>query len=391
MACRIVFEVGLHGLNESPSATIHADTIHAGESVVSEADLLHSLLCCCIGYEGIWCLYLGRPTSISRSVMDVAASRCRHRNSLESMMHTAWVGLCIPMAEISDILNNGFTTHPNVIDRLSELDVELQDWYNNLPSGLAYREMQIADLDATAYGLHMQFCKVQILMHQALSKSSASRKRKLAQTNTDERSHACSQEKIHRQAVYENALRITRLLLTYCQLFGIEEIPSIMLDNSNLAATCLITHLLEEPLSNGSEERDKQWLRILLKTLDAIQIRFPVTKRILSTLKQMTNGTPLQDVFSPPPSHHDRGQGAVIEGDTQGGRVGIGTDLWSSFGIDAGTSNLAFDNVDNFSLPDQFPHLLRDPDRQWIDQQSLEIGTSLVWPTLPFSSSGTMV
>jgi len=382
MACRTISELGLHGSIESSS-----DFDEAGGAVVSEADLLHSLLCCCIGYEGIWCLYLGRPVSIPTAIMDVAASRCHNRNGLESLMHTAWVGLCIPMAEITGILNKHPETDLKIVARLLELDVELGDWYDTLPPRLTYHEMHIADLDATAYGLHMQYCKVRILMQQAFIKASALQNRSPDYANFNGPLDPYSLHVMRRQVIYQNAIRITRLLLTYRQIFGVEEIPSVMLDNVSLAATCLITHLLEKQISNCFEERDMKWLRLLLKTLVSVQIHFPVSKRILSTLKQMTDGTPLQDVFSTPMdlisgapsiSRPDKTSNVAVEEEgMEGGVTGMGIGLWSSFGIDAGTSNLAFNDTDVFPHSEQLPNnVLRNSERQWMNQQSLNPDSS---------------
>jgi len=293
----MISDIGLHNFADAP-----ADSAGQDHSPSSESDLFYSLLCACLVYEGIWSLYLGRPSSIPKSIMNIAGRRCQkgQKSSSDALSQlNAWVGLCIPMAEISHILNNCPDTDSQAASDLSDLIAELQDWYNNLPPKLAYQDTRLADMDMTGYGMHTQYCKVQILLNQAPIQPPNTRKRKFSQIDHDQPKGRSSGES--RQIVYQNAFRIVRLVVTYREIFGVEKIPSIMLDNAILGATCLIDHLIDQPHITNQYNRDLQWLRSLIKTLEALQPHFPITKRMLATLEQMTEGTSLVNLFRSQP------------------------------------------------------------------------------------------
>jgi len=206
----------------------------------------------------------------------------------------AWVDLCGPMAEITSILNSSSKLEPKAVEQLSRLDAALQAWYQELPADAACDESHLTDLDGTAYGLLMQFYKVQILRHTSPFPISGVELSSGRQTFTSESTGKQS------PVVYENCVRIARLLLTYRHIFGVENIPSIMLDNVNLAAMHLAAHLLRQPVPPVPTDRDVLWLRLLVDTMESIQVHFPIAKRMIRTLSLMVDGTHLADIFGIP-------------------------------------------------------------------------------------------
>jgi hypothetical protein len=188
------------------------------------------------------------------STVIAAASRRVSLPDSGSPLLDAWVGLCGPMAEVTDILNSSSLSDPAALDRLSILDAKLHAWYENLPPELRCSDSQIIDLDVTAYGLHMQFCKIQIFLHRSPCMVH-SRKRKFGESLECGVLPGWTPEQSGK-IIYQSAIRIARLLLTYRQIFGVNKIPSIMLDNVNLAATTLISHILQLPNSQAASERD---------------------------------------------------------------------------------------------------------------------------------------
>lgn len=249
------------------------------EDSTSESVLLHRLLCACISYEGIWCFYLGRPSSIPRSVLDAAFVRCNNDRGQEATIMAAWVGLCIPMGEICEVLNCSGSLDSKSTSRLLELDTELQKWQDSLPPSIAYNERRLMDLDPVAFGMHMQCCKVQILVYQALK-------------------NAVGLAGQRQQLIHDKALRMIRLLLTYRQIHGVEKVPSIMLDSANLALTTIISHC-QDPLNSGvSLERDMQWLHMSIDTLRSVRSHFPITQRMLHTLEKIADGPQFAGLFT---------------------------------------------------------------------------------------------
>ncbi|KAF5010041.1 hypothetical protein FDECE_3759 [Fusarium decemcellulare] len=268
----------------------------AAQDVTDESDLAYALLSACFVYEGVWTLYLGRPSCIPRSFVSVVDSRCREGRKSDSPWLNAWVGLCVPMDEITHALNDQSLSKAARCDLLRKLFKTVQEWYDKLPPELAYNENRLTSMDLAGYGLHTQFCKVQILIRRALSNSYNPRKRQHSQM-------ICGQDTgeppDHSQAIiYQYALRIARLVVTYREVFGLEKIPSIVLDNAVVAATVMVQHL-----NKAENEHDRQtqmvWLRQLVKSMEAVQPHFPIVGRMLDSLKHICGKGAVSDIFTP--------------------------------------------------------------------------------------------
>jgi hypothetical protein len=347
-------DLGLHKLAGSVGSPV--------ESIEStqESDLAYGLLSACVVYEGVWTLYLGRPSSIPRSVMSAAVSRCKAGRKSDSSWLNAWVGLCEPMAEISHVLNDQSNGDFDRSESLRKLSKQVEDWYEGLPPELTYNESRLTNMDMSGYGLHTQYCKVQILLRRALARPLNTRKRRYSQTTSDWRSQASSDDLD--AVIYRYALRVARLLVTYREAFGVEKIPSIMLDNAVVAATVMIAHL------NNAGNLDKMqketlWLRQLMKSIETLQPHFPIVGRMLDALKQIcgsgllcsilpsanrgsTNAPPrelpmasqYQDLSST--SNDVRGDSGVVDG---------GRDVtWDVFDMETDSSMFFAGGFDNF-------------------------------------------
>lgn len=270
MACRLITDIGLH---EPPDASEEAETIH-----IKRARL--NLLGACIALEGIWCMYLGRPTSIPSSIHQAAALSCERYQGPDSTTLAAWLGLCGPMADICDVLNSSRPLNDDAKNRLSQHNVNLQSWLDKLPVGFVYDEANAADLDPAAYGVHMQYCKVQILVEQSSDGDDVA-----AGTR--------------RARIYDAAIRIIRLLLIYRQIHGTERIRSVMLDAVNLALETLVDQYLQHRDLIETRKHDIEWLHLAIKSMIDIQPHFPIIGRMLNSLMVAVEGTPLASLFRP--------------------------------------------------------------------------------------------
>ncbi|KAH7142130.1 fungal-specific transcription factor domain-containing protein [Dactylonectria macrodidyma] len=285
VACRMLSDLGLHEL---------VGTTASAKEAVQENNLAYALLSACVVYEGVWTLYLGRPSSIPSSVMSIASSRCREGRKSDSAWLNAWVGLCVPMAEVSHVLNDQSIADSDRSTSLRKLTKKIEEWYESLPPELAYNENGLTNMDMAGYGLHTQYCKVQILLRRAFSRSSNTRKRRHSQITNDTGPATLSEEST--VIGYDYALRIARLIVTYREAFGMEKIPSIMLDNAVVAATAMIRHL-DKPDSLGETKQQTIWLRQLVKTMESVQPHFPVVGRMLDSLRQICGNGPLCNMF----------------------------------------------------------------------------------------------
>lgn len=268
MACRLLTDIGLH---ESPDIPEELETIHIKRA-------RSNLLGACIALEGIWCMYLGRPTSIPSSIHRAAALSCERYQGPDSTTLAAWLGLCGPMANICDVLNSSCPLNDDSKNRLLQYNANLQIWMDKLPVGFVYDESNTADLDPTAYGVHMQYCKVQILVQQSC----------------DDDDVAAGTRRVR---IYDAAIRIIRLLLIYRQIHGTERIRSVMLDAVNLALETLIHQHLQHRDLMESRKHDIQWLHLAIKSMIDIQPHFPIIRRMLNTLAVVVEGTPLSSLF----------------------------------------------------------------------------------------------
>ncbi|KAL2674286.1 hypothetical protein Neosp_012737 [[Neocosmospora] mangrovei] len=300
MACRMLSDLGLHehvGVNGT-SSEAHKQS--------KEGDLYYALLSACVVYEGVWTLYLGRPSSISRSVMDVVASRCRARRVGDSPWLNAWVGLCMSMADISEVLNARHLSDSERASSLRELFKQTEEWYQNLPPELAYHEDRLMDMDLAGYGLHTQYCKVQILVRRALATLSNPRKRRHSQSESGRGTQTSCDDSS--SVIYRYALRTARLIVTYREAFGMEKIPSIVLDNAVVAATVMIEHSSRADNVDGLQHQT-MWLRQLVKSMELVYPHFPVVGRMLDYIKQICGSGPLCDMF--PRAHRDSAEGST--------------------------------------------------------------------------------
>ncbi|KAJ4181917.1 hypothetical protein NW767_014004 [Fusarium falciforme] len=275
VACRMLSDLGLHEL---------ASTVDTARVSKQESDLAYALLAACIIYEGVWTLYLGRPSSIPRSVMSIAASRCKAGRQSDSSWVNAWVGLCVPMAEISQVLNDQSITDSHRIALLRQLSKDVEEWHDSLPPELTYIENRLVGMDPAGYGLHTQFCKVQILVKQALSIHPSSRKRRHSQMASNEDPQTSSDDS--QAIIFQYAHRTARLLVTYREAFGMEKIPSIMLDNAVVAATVMIQYLDREDTPAATQQQTV-WLRQLVRSLELVQPHFPIVGRMIDSLRNI--------------------------------------------------------------------------------------------------------
>ncbi|KAL5332435.1 hypothetical protein BJX70DRAFT_134017 [Aspergillus crustosus] len=273
MACRLLSDLGLHKPLDfsGTTQTIHIQTAH-----------LH-LLGACISLEGIWCMYLGRPSSIPRSILHTAAASCTKYQGPKSSILSTWVGLSGLMADICKVLNTSRPLTADAKNSLARLNENLQSWLETLPQGFIYDEPNAADLEPAAYAIHMQYCKIQILVLQASSTTTPS-------NNTESSTNTADQ-------IYTSSLRIIRLLLIYRQIHGTERIRSVMLDTVNLALATLTEQYIANPRLMETRKRDLQWVKLAFENMVDIQPHFPIIGRMLSLLVAASEGTGLATVF----------------------------------------------------------------------------------------------
>lgn len=289
-----------------PDVGLHQLPLDNGLST-TEANVHFNLLCACITYEGIWCLYLGRPTSISQNIIQSTLRECRKLDTSHIKMARAWVELCAIMSEVNEFLNDSTLSETQVHRKSANLESSLHLWAHQLPTTVVYDGGSMTNLDSTAYGLQMQYSKLVMLLHNHRAFPEPSRKRKrgtIGERSVDN----FPETEASRGVIQQHAVRIAKLLLHYRQMFGTEKIPSITLDNALVAAMSLIRLDIEAcNIMNVENARDKPtgvgiesraWLQSIVDTLQALHQHFPITERMLRSMQQATLNTSLQNMFA---------------------------------------------------------------------------------------------
>ena len=279
IACRLIVDLGLHNVCTGDTHRARNDGVEGGSP--------SSIALGCLVYETLWSLLLGRPCHIALSHLSVPPSAA---GVATGPTLRAWLELSLPISEITLILNGPVTMKSSTIDRLSEVDEHLRRWYASLPADIALDDNNISALDAVTHGLHMQYLRVQMLLH-SLPELNYKRRKQSDCPYQPPVPHKWTAE-ASRQLVHYNAVKIARLGDTYRQIFGVVNTASVMLDTLYIAAATLISSVLE---AKGStvDQNDIRRLRILDNIMKDLQVHFRITARMRSTLARIVKRCPL--------------------------------------------------------------------------------------------------
>lgn len=243
-------------------------------------------------------MYLGRPGAIPIHLLEAAHERSLARGWSGPATLVPWVGLCTEMSDVTDILNSPSPLNSSTKERLAISDARIRQRSETLPHSLRLHEDKIAELPMTAYGLHIQLSGLRIVLHRLLGKTAGQEvgSDSSSQLPTPQSNYVIQES---RTIMYESAVRIARLVSTYQQICGIENVITIMLDNAYVAASVLVSHLLRHSPHDNSQStyNDLHWLRCLSDMLFKAQRHYPVTVRMRATLASLVENTVLATIF----------------------------------------------------------------------------------------------
>ncbi|KAF4892508.1 Nitrogen assimilation transcription factor nirA [Colletotrichum fructicola] len=284
IACRLIFDLGLH---EDCSRLIRH-----GILVQADADLRVSLFLSAFVYDRLWALYLGRPSCVPMNCLEQRRPQVASAKSTGPLEH--WVALCKYISEVTEKLNGfGPPLDHTCVDSLLDLSARISAAHDRLPPGLSSK--QTSELCVTAYGLNIQYHGIQIVLHRTLVKV-------LLQHNSSKADGLDRDEQIKsfRRILYDNAVCICRLLLTYREMFGVENFITVMLDNMYIAASTLVSHILQPPImceQDGSYCEASRLLGFLTETMRDLPKYYPVVEKMRQTLSSITENTILAGSF----------------------------------------------------------------------------------------------
>ena len=177
--------------------------------------------------------------------------------------------------------------------QLLELDSHIQNTYEALPPDLTYQKDSITDLDAVGYAYHMQFHSIKIVLHRALMQSSLGAETPVRESTTYTVGLSRYTPNSSSKIMYESAVCITELTVTYKQIFGLDKMVTFMLNNLYMAGITLINHALVLQHHGESIGSDMMQIRQLLDTLDQVQKHFPIASSMCNTMLDILMGTSL--------------------------------------------------------------------------------------------------
>ncbi|PVH68817.1 hypothetical protein DL98DRAFT_474418 [Cadophora sp. DSE1049] len=178
MANRLCFDLGLHldcqndGLDEK------------------EMQIRHMTLFACVIYDKYWALFLGRPTGIKTSDLEMyrmskkfaSLSTCTpagEQRSLETQIYEELLDLMELAGKITEIRgpevpgSRDRDRDPDNANRymyVLNLDRQLQTWYRRLPASLVWKPENIATAPFSFFLLHQQYHCSLILLHRPWAK-----------------------------------------------------------------------------------------------------------------------------------------------------------------------------------------------------------------------------
>lgn len=268
MACRLVFDLGIH-----KDITEKASPVHSSRHVAQTRQLT---FWACVVFDRLWALYLGRPycLKIDDSTQQIMWKKVD--DSWEARMAYAWVTLLEIVGDICDVLNADFLSHEN----LTRLEQKLQSWRNNLDASLRYEK----GCPASMSSLHIQFCAAMILLHQPVAKFGS------RSLESEDRSAHSRRQCIH------FATTIASYLQDFQQQYGdATQLSGVALHSTALAATTLIAIIAERKSPDVSARM--QSLRSCVLALAELETTYRVARRVRKIIQLIIRVCHLETEF----------------------------------------------------------------------------------------------
>jgi hypothetical protein len=208
--------------------------------------------------------------------------------------------LSLHIAEVSDILSTHTSLNVSTVTQLLDLESRMQHAQAALPLDLAHRNTSIADLNTAAYAYHLQFYSTNIVIHRAVIRFLVSEGSPSSEDGQWRVGNFQYSPEFSWSAIYESAIFITELSVTYCEIFGSDRILTIMLHNIYMAAIALINHALMLQHNRCPIDKDTRGIQLLVGILMQTQEQFPIAGRMYQALSQALCGTSLSFLLDNP-------------------------------------------------------------------------------------------
>ena len=244
----------------------------------------------------------------------------------------AWVELASLLNDVLSVINGSPERiyQDSSVSKLSETNRKLLAWFVNLAPELQWDVNR--PISPGICALHIQFLSITILLNRPfatymLNRGPKSVPRRLCLEGQT--------PQVSQQICTANAVRISKLLLTYRQHHGASKIFSTINPTCLTAAVALISDIMNaEPDEDKNEER--KWLAAILETLEEIIPWYPIAERSRNTLAAVMNTCGLSDILQQLTTNSANIQIEMIPDHGLMGAPGTGwnTEAGLSFGLD---------------------------------------------------------
>jgi len=244
----------------------------------------------CYVYEQVWCVLLGRPSSLKASNLHLPRLHADH-SDYDIQLLSAWVDLSSLTNKMVDIFDRPKNHDPKTLEKVKRLREAFQTWQKNLPPKLQWTEQDQTSWPPSLCALSMQFHHVQILYHKTIT---ANRHRFWPDGLSEEDKEDIwpyTPEMSHR-IMRENAVKIARTLEIRRLTFEEWGFATLMLDIIFTAASTLITSMTTYG-NQSSALQDHKWLICFLEACEGLQCHYPVVQRMLTVLNSLLKSTGL--------------------------------------------------------------------------------------------------
>ncbi|OQU94851.1 Fungal specific transcription factor domain-containing protein [Cladophialophora immunda] len=284
IACRLAFDYGLN-LEHSQLGLSQAE-------IQSRRRLLRS----CILYDRGWSLYLGRPTSIKNSDLDMSQladmfSRLGGLCGLdrlptlaqpamdetENMLYEATLELLDIASKVQEKTHSdiapGSDTHGNLLVEIAALGNSLNSWSARLPPQIRWTPENAEKAPSLYFIMHQQFHTTQALLHGPYGQYGEALQGQYCASESkplDQGNDAYSFVPLARSIAFKHALKVARIFAYHRMRFGQSQIGLFSLTH---AATASLVLIANASLNENVTER--------LSTLQRI-------KTLLDELKEMS-------------------------------------------------------------------------------------------------------
>ncbi|QDS70192.1 hypothetical protein FKW77_006514 [Venturia effusa] len=283
MAVRIAFDIGLH-----------LDTRLSGLPE-REVEIRRMTLWACVIYDKYWALFLGRPTSMKSSDLEVyhlskqferlgTCLPAGPEKALETQIYEALLDLMELAGKITENMDPRSQTDAAVDRdaylRMAALDREFGNWYARLPDALKWTPLNINTAPFSFFTLHQQYHAALILLHRPF----AMYEEPSGPDSEDSHSPDNHFSALSRTVCTKHAIRVARIFWQHRQRFDTKQICVTGLQHAGTAATALVAALAFIKDAND-RNNNMQYLECLSASLQDMSQTYQPAERMFLVLQ----------------------------------------------------------------------------------------------------------